>query len=216
MALATGFTFSADTVQKAFQDDPKYAEKLRMFQYGAMQFDSAIASFGPKYVTSTQSFAEDPLRGSWRNASAATTVVTGQNARGNTTAFSSFSATCLYFGVELLDALGPDAPPIGLIQSAVGGSTIEAWQSNETLAKCTGGECVAGGKCANGKAPTDQHIPAILYYGYVTPFVNMTIAGFLWYQGENNCKSDQLFSPRLPLAPFLLTEILPMATESTI
>ena len=37
MALATGFTFSADTVKKAFQTEPKYAEKLRLFQYGGMQ-----------------------------------------------------------------------------------------------------------------------------------------------------------------------------------
>jgi hypothetical protein len=67
-ALATGFTFSADTVEKAFQTDPKYAEKLRLFMYGGMQFDPAIASNDPKYVTSTQSFAEDPLLGRWHNA----------------------------------------------------------------------------------------------------------------------------------------------------
>jgi hypothetical protein len=214
MALATGFTFSADTIKKEFQTDPKYAEKLRLFMYGGMQFDPTIASNSPKYVTSTQSFAEDPLLGSWYDAAAATTTVVGADPRGNSTAFSKFSvrkpapsrfglsrswqvivisytkklkrkagflqATCLYFGVELLAALGPDAPPIGLIQSAVGGSTIEAWQSNLTLAKCTGGECT-GGTCANGKAPTDQHVPGMLYYGYVTPFVNMSIAGFLWY-----------------------------------
>ena len=48
-------------------------------------------------------------------------------------------------------------------------------------------------KCANGKAPLAQHVPAMLYYGYVTPFVNMSIAGFLWYQ-----VSDQISVQRLP------------------
>ena len=33
-------------------------------------------------------------------------------------------------------------------------------------------------------------VPGMLYYGYVTPFVNMSIQGFLWYQGENNCNMD--------------------------
>lgn len=182
MALAVQFTFSAETVKQAFQTDPKYATKLRLFRYGAMQFDDTIASFEPKWVTSTQSYAADPLQGSWYTAAAATGVVTDQRSGENFTAFPSFSATCLYFGVELLAALGPEAPPIGLIQSAVGGSTIEAWMSNATLGRCRGGECVGGGECANGKPPTDQHVPAMLYYGYVTPFVNMSIFAFLWYQ----------------------------------
>ena len=29
-----------------------------------------------------------------------------------------------------------------------------------------------------------QHQPGVLYYGYLTPFVNMSVYGFLWYQGE--------------------------------
>ena len=28
--------------------------------------------------------------------------------------------------------------------------------------------------------PFAQHQPAVLYYGYVAPFVNMSIGGFLW------------------------------------
>lgn len=48
-------------------------------------------------------------------------------------AWAQFSATCMYFGAELIDARaaqGLDDVPIGLIQSAIGGSQIEAWMDN--------------------------------------------------------------------------------------
>jgi hypothetical protein len=54
-------------------------------------------------------------------------------------AFAQFSSTCMYFGVELIDARaaeGLEAVPIGLIQSAIGGSQIESWMDNETLSIC--------------------------------------------------------------------------------
>ena len=94
------------------------------------------------------------------------------------TPYDLFSATCLYFGIELSDMLGDNAPPIGLVQSAVGGSTIEAWMSNTTRQTCTD-ELVH--KKSGG---LNQGTPGQLYYGYAAPFVNMTMAGFLWYQGE--------------------------------
>jgi hypothetical protein len=90
--------------------------------------------------------------------------------------FNRFSATCLNFGRELSDALqsqqgeNTTAVPIGLIQSAVGGTQIEAWMSNETKAKCK----------------NTSATPGLLYYGMVAPFVNMTVKGWIWYQGENN------------------------------
>ena len=48
----------------------------------------------------------------------------------------------MYFGVELIAARvarGVDGDvPVGLIQSAIGGSQIESWMDNRTLAtKCT-------------------------------------------------------------------------------
>ena len=44
------------------------------------------------------------------------------------------SATCIEFGRSLLDQLGEDAPPIGLIASAVGGTRIESWSPVSTAA----------------------------------------------------------------------------------
>ena len=79
--------------------------------------------------------------------------------------------------------------------------------SNETRTKCSSEFLLDG----NGEPPSnDQHVPGMLYYGYVTPFVNMSIAGFVWCtrrlipslsvcseslgfcnadQGENNCET---------------------------
>ena len=46
--------------------------------------------------------------------------------------FFTFSATCTEFARNLIEVLGDDAPPIGLVQSAIGGSMIEAWSPNAT------------------------------------------------------------------------------------
>jgi hypothetical protein len=157
-----------------------------LFQFGGMEMNNTLASNEPNFVSTAQSFSDDPLRGSWYNASESTRIDITQErtAAHNMTVFDTFSATCLYFGLELVDALGEGAPPIGLIQSAVGGSTIEAWQSNETLASCTE-RMVPHAGLGGGKPPFpfEQHQPAVLYYGYVAPFVNMSVGGFVWYQG---------------------------------
>ena len=72
-----------------------------------------------------------------------------------------------------------------VLQSAVGGSTIEAWMSNESRTECAQ-RMVPHAGMGGGKDgfPFMQHQPGALFYGYVTPFVNMTVAGFLWYQGQ--------------------------------
>lgn len=99
--------------------------------------------------------------------------------------FAQFSATCMYFGVELIAQrtnMGVDADvPIGLIQSAIGGSQIESWMDNETLTLC------ANESLHGGAIPDDS---GRLYYGMVAPFANYSVAGWVWYQGENNVYGD--------------------------
>ena len=88
----------------------------------------------------------------------------------------SLSATCMYFGAELMDAraaLGMESVPIGLIQSSVGGTQIESWMPNASITECTDLEDNAG--------------LSQLYHAMVAPFTNFSVAGWLWYQGENNC-----------------------------
>jgi hypothetical protein len=68
---------------------------------------------------------------------------------------------------------------------------IEVWTPNSTVAACcnsTGGPHPAyydSGGISGG-----------LFNGMVQPFINMTIKGVLWYQGENNlgqCEAGKWF-----------------------
>ena len=86
--------------------------------------------------------------------------------------FFGFSAACYYFAESLTDMLGDKAPPIGLINTAWGGSTVQQWTSNATTATC---------------ADVPMSASSGSYYeSRVMPFAPMTLKGFLWYQGENN------------------------------
>lgn len=95
-----------------------------------------------------------------------------------------FSAACWYFAQELTDSmLARDQSPIplGLIGSYWGGTMMQMWISNDTLnhsgcRNATGGVVYQRSDISNGA----------LYNGMVCPFLNMSIKGSLWYQGENN------------------------------
>jgi hypothetical protein len=112
----------------------------------------------------------------WFNASYGAAISDSSKYSGP---FFGFSATCIEFGRNLLEMLGDDedAPPIGLIQSAIGGTQIETWTPNTTTAECQN-------KTVGGPTAGAPH--GMLYYGMVCPFVNMSVAGWVWYQGENN------------------------------
>lgn len=89
-------------------------------------------------------------------------------------ALMGFPATCYYFGESLTDQLAASgsAPPIGLINTAWGGSTIEQWLSNDTISKCE-----FAGQSSSNQEWHDQR---------VLPYVGMTVKGWTWYQGEND------------------------------
>ena len=67
---------------------------------------------------------------------AVTTRLVGEHGKINSTYLNLFSATCYYFGESLTDELGQDAPPIGLIHTAFGGSMIEQWLPEATVKSC--------------------------------------------------------------------------------
>ena len=51
--------------------------------------------------------------------------------------FCGLDSPGIEFGRNLVAMLGgEDSPPVGLIQSAIGGTQIEAWSPNATTAKC--------------------------------------------------------------------------------
>ena len=110
-------------------------------------------------------------------------------AHPNSSTTDEFSAACWFFAQELTDIAvdkNTTAPIIGLLQSAWGGTQIEDWQRNDTIANCknaSGTGPVANRGRAAGKTYPDN---GALWNGMVAPFVNYTIFGALWYQGENN------------------------------
>lgn len=61
------------------------------------------------------------------------------------------------------------APPIGVVHTAWGGSTIEQWLSEDAIAGCS--------QVTPSPADSEWHVQRVL------PYVGMTVKGFLWYQG---------------------------------
>jgi len=68
--------------------------------------------------------------------------------------------------------MGNRTIPIGLVATAIGGSKIEEWITEDVAKTC--GMADVGTK------------NEILWSNNVLPYVDMTIKGWLWYQGENN------------------------------
>ena len=125
-----------------------------------------------------------------------------------------FSAVCWYFGMSLSDMRAAEAAktgssdqvPIGLIASSVGGTTIQQWlppwaNGNET---CSDNNCgwveqldpskpeqpAGTPQCMNETLSNVYSCPSgtcsTLWHSMIAPYVNMTIAGATWYQGEQN------------------------------
>ncbi|HEX6985465.1 MAG TPA: sialate O-acetylesterase, partial [Planctomycetaceae bacterium] len=111
----------------------------------------------------------------------------------------NFSAVAYFFGREIHNATGR---PVGLIQSAWGGTPAEAWTSREKLEsdddfkpildrwaaidkKAAAGE-EAGEDWAGKHGPKHPHHPAGLFNGMIAPVIPYAIKGAIWYQGESN------------------------------
>ena len=87
-----------------------------------------------------------------------------------------FSAVSYYFARKINITLNV---PIGLVISAASGTSAESWTSKETIQ--------ANPLLANYYVHNN---PNMLYNGMIYPLHNLSIKGFLWYQGENNRRDD--------------------------
>ncbi len=92
----------------------------------------------------------------------ATWNVCSSNTVGN------FSGTGYFFGREIHQEVGV---PIGLIESAVGGTRIERWMPEDLRAEI-------------GYTYDDRLTQ--LYNGMIHPLTGLPIKGAIWYQGESN------------------------------
>ena len=95
----------------------------------------------------------------------------------NSNTVKEFSALGYQFARLLQQKLGV---PVGIIQTAYGGTDIEAWMTKESLKDFN-----------DFKIPSDtekisKNHPGILFNAMVNPLVGFQISGMLWYQGENN------------------------------
>ncbi|MEO8711058.1 MAG: sialate O-acetylesterase [Parafilimonas sp.] len=140
-------------------------------------------------------FKKNPIKettGTWK-------ICTPENA-------ADFSAVAYYFGLALLDKLHV---PVGLVTSTVGGSSCQIWTSRETLAADDSlnkkylypYDTSAASKEILDSVITFEKVvrPALFYNGMIYPLRNISLRGFLWYQGESNRNDGSIYT-RLNIA----------------
>lgn len=108
------------------------------------------------------------------------TDVSGRWEEAMPVSVKEFSATAYHFGKLLNEMLDI---PVGLIVSSWGGSSIEAWMSEDMLRAFP-----------SVKIPTTtegvsapNRVPTLLYNAMMHPIIQMNVKGVIWYQGETNC-----------------------------
>ena len=103
---------------------------------------------------------------------------------------SDFSAVAYFFGQQLQKILDV---PVGMIHTSWGGSSVQAWISNEVISSYqeVNLEDVDISKQTN-------HIPTALYNAMIHPLIPYTIKGALWYQGESNRKEPEEYKKLFP------------------
>ncbi len=130
---------------------------------------------------------------------------------------ADFSAVSYYFATSLSKGLGI---PVGIINSASGGTRVESWMSRESL---EGYPDMKLGADVIDKSYNSWERPMKFYNAMVKPIHNYTIKGFIFYQGcsnvglhkdyvERQAKMVELWRKEWGLGdiPFYFTEIAPL------
>uniref|UniRef100_A0A7S2UD85 Sialate O-acetylesterase domain-containing protein n=1 Tax=Attheya septentrionalis TaxID=420275 RepID=A0A7S2UD85_9STRA len=126
--------------------------------------------------------------------------------------FMKFSSTCWYFMEGLTHELynmtrnninDNDVPlvlrqsmvPIGLIHTAWGGSKIEDWLDDDSIQKCNPANQEDGSLLLLSRS--ERPLYAQRYQDAVIPYKDLTIKGWIWYQGENNMENNTVLGNSL-------------------
>ena len=113
----------------------------------------------------------------------------------NPDTLKTFSAVAYYFAKEIYKEV---KVPIGIIQSALGGSPIEPWipveEYNSSVSK---GELARGGPISGFGGPMSS--VGGLYDTQIKPLKPFSLRGFLWYQGESNAINDKQYTEQMRL-----------------
>lgn len=119
---------------------------------------------------------------------------TGTWVTSNSSTISNLSATAYFFAKYLKDKL---KVPIGLIVSSWGGANIQAWTDKETLSafpEVSFADLVQD--VSQMKRPHQE--PTLLYNGMISPLLNYSFRGVIWYQGEANRANAPLYKKIFP------------------
>lgn len=84
--------------------------------------------------------------------------------------------------------------PVGVIQTAWGGTIIEAWMSKQTLASFPEVVIPPSDSMKNG----NKNNPTGIFNGMVQPLIGYGIRGVIWYQGEQNRTNPALYARLMP------------------
>ncbi|MEJ5995626.1 sialate O-acetylesterase [Pedobacter sp. Du54] len=95
----------------------------------------------------------------------------------NAASVKEFSAIGYQFARLLQQKLNV---PVGIIQSAYGGTDIEAWMTKKSL------DGFSDFKNPPDTAKIIKNDPAVLFNAMINPIIGFQLKGVLWYQGENN------------------------------
>jgi len=106
---------------------------------------------------------------------------------------ATFSAVAYYFGKELYDDPNINIP-VGLIQSAFGGSAAQAWTRRDVLASDNElNSKYLAPYLLNPGSYTDEYKASNLYNGMLAPIIPFGIRGSIWYQGESNKQDGDMY-----------------------
>lgn len=94
------------------------------------------------------------------------------------------SAVCYLFGKQMQAARNV---PVGLINTNWGGTVIQDWCPTAALAEC--------GHALSNPMP---EVSTQLYNAMISPLMNHTIKGVIWYQGESNNRDPLGYKCLLP------------------
>lgn len=117
------------------------------------------------------------LKGTWQQASPQSVV--------------NFSVVAYYYAYLLEKEL---KVPVGIIQTAWGGTMIQGWMSRESLLPFSTVKLPT----EEDKTFSNKNTPVGLFNGMINPLIPYKAKGFIWYQGEHNVKESDLYAKLFP------------------
>ena len=107
-------------------------------------------------------------------------------------AVGSASATAYFFARYLNEVL---QVPVGIITAAVGGTRVEQWMDQETLAEY---DYLFESRRTVKREQEIQKTHSQHYNGKIAPIEKFSIRGEIWFQGENNVSNPEVYEVLFP------------------